>query len=59
MQRCHVAILIHVGANAPLRGVWVADLDTRAAGFLYVGTKKTAKSLVKTLVKDWRDNGHL
>ena len=39
--------------------VWMGELDTRGAGLLFVGSKSTAKSLTKGLVKEWKRVGHL
>ena len=39
--------------------VWIGDLDTRGAGLLFTGSKSTAKGLVKGLLKEWKQAGHL
>lgn len=39
--------------------VWIGELDTRGAGLMFVGSKSTAKGLVKGLVKEWGKVGHL
>lgn len=41
------------------RTAWVGELDTRAGGLLFVGSKKTAKSLVNGLLRELEEAGHL
>lgn len=37
--------------------VWIGNLDTRGAGMLFVGSKSTAKGLVKGLIREWKSTG--
>ena len=41
------------------RTAWIGELDTRGAGLMFVGAKSTAKSLVKGLVSELQNAGHL
>ena len=41
------------------RKVWIGELDTRGAGLLFVGNKSTASGLVKALVRELKEKGHI
>ena len=41
------------------RTVWIGGLSTRGSGLLFVGPKSTSKGLVKGLMREWKQAGHI
>ena len=59
VARDHAAFEIAIVDAESMRTVWKGDLATRGAGLLFVGSKSTAKGLVKGLLREWKSAGHV
>ena len=54
----HASFEIAIVDAESMDTVCIGELNTRGAGLMFVGTKSTAKSLVKGLIKEWDSAGH-